>query len=76
MNLYERLEELNKKLGSKITMRVAIDKMYNKYCIEFLNEEQEVFFTKGEEYALSDPELYAYETVMNVENRYKELYRK
>jgi hypothetical protein len=97
MNFNEKLEELNKKLGSKITKRMGVDKMYQRSCVEFLNENGDIFFKAipSEPLILNPPETPTEEnmgeieklykehsedwelnTILSLENRYKELYQK
>jgi len=74
-SLEERIKDVNERLGSNITYRVAKDEMWQKYCVEFMDEDGEVFFKKGEENSMVDSDLWNYETAMIVENRYKEIYQ-
>lgn len=90
MSLQLKLDELNKELGSSITTKTVIDKMYQKAVLEFSNEKGEVFFKgMGPEPVLgvSDLEIevvskiydefnedWENNTIQALKIRYKELY--
>ena len=72
----EKLEELNKKLGSEISIKMEFDNMYRKYVMGFYQKEQLFFRAMGACVCeTEDLEDFDEQLIFKIETAYEEKFK-